>query len=757
MWENKDVINKKIKFQINILDNEIINIYESNKKLLKNNIPSNKIVDYLFDQNFNIFEFIYFINDASIHKDINFAIVKEIFKNLKSLLKLHNRKINVEYANLNKESEYFDNFFLFDNSTLPFFSYSNFEYKPIWRNQVKSIYEIEEILDIFQMSNEWYKLQEILYYSKNNISLRDESKSKRILNWIIEDLEIEIYEFKIFDWYKKYPIEKKWLELIWNFYKSINKTKNINYKLVPLFYENKNIVSFDFFIKNIKNIFSENYLEFIDYINKNSNMYVFINNENEIEICKKKFFQLFIKLMEKENKNFFFEKENILSKHPYIQWNLLEISERYYENIKSEKIFFVNTKKQFFFNDFYKFYENEFPKILEHIYTLSPGWYCSNYFCEQFKEILEQYNINDFQLIHTILKFIFENKLNSEHKEVIDFTRQPGFIIEINDIDEWIMQVIENNNSNIKQVYELFKKEYGWNIDEVIAFQHRINQCFDKYKAINNNSNNLSQDQIDYLKNIIDEKEIISKEEFKNYFRQLNIPITYFNNYVLNKLLDCSINNTYITRRNNNLNKIIIKKIQNIPIFNLNELFDSIIEKGIITDSFIKQKFPYLSNKFILIKYSFNNYINMNMYNEEYNLISEALNDFLNTNQNNTNQIDKFIFYLDNYDLGKIKQYINYEFICSFLVHKKYYVFSINKIKWFSTEFKNYEELFLSCIDTKDNIGLYELIDLIENKINYIFDANEFSKFLKEKNNKFNNIYFDHIENLLWLNSKYLN
>lgn len=667
----------------------------------------------------NFIDFIYFLNSAITNKDINKMHAKDILEDFKIIVnkyKITNKKWNF-YVAQNDMSFY--NFFQINDLVISL-EYENFSYDPPWRNKKVYINDIDNILKYFNMTNVADDIKDLLLKENSSLSTKNISKIKRTLNWLYDDLKVQFKEWELFDWYVNYPLCKNDLKIVFNFFVKLGKFSRFNFDILYSFLSkktSKKLQNFNLFIENISNIFPDYYENLLHYINENDRKYIFKKDNNFVLDEKGKFTSVLIKILEEEYPNNFFQLEKVRKDHYYVDWNKLNITDRTYSNLLHPKILVVNTSKQFYLKDYQYFLQNTFPIILDEIINSKPGWYCSSYFVNKFKDVLKQYNLVDFQVLHKLLKYIFYVELKNKFLDIVSFERQPGILIKTNDIKEWMFSIFEKNNS-IDVIHSTISFEYGWN-ESSGSFKQKISSFYEEYKALQNSANYLPKEKLDLIKQFVLKEKIFTHKKMQDFFDLNNIDRKYYNRHVLCNQLKLSWCNMYLCLSNLNLKSLVVQYLSSKKEVDINEIYQEKFIEYVDKFSFFSL-FLNCSNKIGLLKYETNKYINEKYFSRDLCLITELLNTYLMNNKGEYIFLNPLLSQIKKLNLTCIFEFLNMKLLISIIK------------KGLNTQFFNIDEMVF--MNKKFNKASNFLLDFFAKNNSYLtFDEIKtiFSKHLQ--------------------------
>lgn len=701
-------MNRSVEIFFSFYDEELETIFDHNKHFLLQ-IPElggcKQILARILEKNSSFVEFVYFLNSAIILKDINKSDIKVIFDYFKKIINKTFFVIKKWNFHLKDRNESLNKFFQINDGEITI-NYAHYNYQPEWRNKTISIYQVNDILQYFNMQSDGINLMTFLSDENHNLSRDAVSKSQRILNWISNDLNICFNEFEMFNWYKQYPISKADFNTIFCYFKENNKINMLNFDALFSYWKHNCVPQNDAFnnlIYDIENVFPNDYEAIIDYINQHAHKYIFKQNNSYVLDEKGKFTSVLIKILDKECPNNFYNIKNIKENHPEINWTSLQISDRSYNNLAHKNILIVNTDKHFYLRD-YDFFLNEiFPEILNVILNLSPGWYCSGFFVEMFFNKLSPYNLNDHEVLHKLLKYIFEIELNNKYSDQVEFERQPGIAINVTDIKQWVFSLFKTHES-LDKVIDVLGNDFGWNYSAG-GFKAKIFIYYNEFLALQDASNNLEPEKLDLLKTFLNERQIISHDELKAFYVENQIDLKYYNKYILCNELKMSWCNKYVCLSHTSLTNILVNELKNLTQFNSNDIYEKY--KSTLDPQNIANFFANYSKKFNFIKYAEGQFINGNMFANELEQIKALINNYLNIYKDSKYVILNPLFdEIKLHNFGELNAFLSL-YLIKDLIRQNYQkkFFYLNDYLFLNTEFNNIND-FLSSHLTDDDSSL---------------------------------------------------
>lgn len=743
-----------IRINVNYFDDTINEIfkYEIKNKFISNSdiYPNNKYMfDYIEQNIFNFVHFIYFLNDALITKDINAGDIKKILNLFKKIIKEKCPSLKFKINVLNDGS--YESFFEANKYLGVWVKYEDFIYEPDWRNRSISIDEIHKLLSVFDID---IKQEDIDLFFENNKEVNKKSnlinlKITRAIKWLLESLKTKFLDLEIFNWWDVVQLPFEYFDVIFNYYVSINKIKKYDskviYRLLNLIYKKQSIKSIDEFIELVELIFPNNYDDVINWINNKTNTYVYKINERYKIVTPNKFTPILISILEENYVNQYFDINQIKEEFNNIDWNNISISTRTFDNLVHKNILMINTSKVFYFHNYDDFLQNDFPIILEKIQSIPSGWYNSNFICENFGYLLNKYNINDFQLIHKLLKYIFVNELENKYDDIIKFTRQPGILIREENNDDWLKYLFSSRNINVKETVKLLKDEYGWSTDSG-ALECTITSTYYEYESEVNLTKDLSQDKILELHNFMNEIKICSHDTLKDKFTSLGIDLKYYNKHILCNVLKCSYCTNYICPRENNVEKLVREEVKLLKVFDIQKQFKYL--SSFLGSTKIPLLFSMHKNEWNLISYDQNKFINITYFEEDFNKLCNLIYEYIESSSYEyINYEDLFMYINNNFVSDELEYYITKTLLLN-IAKRKYKVVSFEKYTFINEQFDSKESFLISLFNDENKLTLANIYDAFLNKFRLSLSFNEISSLIKYI--RLNTLYFDPKDKILY-------
>ena len=368
----------------------------------------------------------------------------------------------------------------------------------------------------------------------------------------------------------------------------------------------------------------------------------------------------------------------------------------------------------------------------------------SKYFYDKYSDLMKEYNILDYYELHNILRRYYANK-NSK----IIFDRMPNMHIGEFNAEEYIKNIlIENGPMTIKELTDYLVYETGCESWTVLQWINRCSMFKGYGKMSFNESENLSQEEENYLQFLCNDY-IILKNEILEQFnlkfpdkKLMNLP-----NYLVHKFGYTS-NSNYIVKNPYNGGNVFLKLIENNDIINLDDYKKYMINIGRFYNSINK-----LMHQRDIIEFEEGKCIKISKL-EEMGITKNNLDEYVKECVNATNGEYFNIKYLNNigftselYDLGFDDLF--YENIIKFNENIMYFRFCGRLIAKYGNENITRTSFIQSIISKYQKITVDDLLKLLNDEYGIKTDKFKINEIIKDTSIYYNNImdkYYDNYQ-----------